>query len=232
MELCDFGNASLKQRGFWVNERAYTIELYNAPAHSIQKALWVLSDQLRHDSNQHKASLLDVVVGMNNITVNVSASFVEFLPPFLNDMLRCLPTDGEENAPSRIIDIPVSYGGEFGPDLQRVAKHAGLSMSQVIAQHTYPIYPVFFLGFQPGFAYLNGLPSELHTPRLDTPRAIIPAGAVGIGGAQTGIYPNASPGGWNLIGHTDITLFDSQQDQPSLLQPGDSVRFVAKEVLI
>jgi len=128
------------------------------------------------------------------------------------------------NAPC--IEIPVRYGGEHGPDLQRVAHHAGLSPDEVIARNAATEYTVAMLGFAPGFPYLLGLDPQLATPRLATPRTRVPAGSVAIGGAQTGLYPRSSPGGWNLIGRTARTLFDAQRDPPALLAPGDRVRFV------
>jgi KipI family sensor histidine kinase inhibitor len=130
------------------------------------------------------------------------------------------------SAAPREIVIPVVYGGADGPDLAEVARHAGMTADEVVAAHSGAAYDVFFLGFQPGFAYLGGLPPALATPRRDTPRVRVPAGSVGIGGAQTGIYPAASPGGWNLIGRTAVTLFDPHADAPALLAPGDRVRFV------
>lgn len=96
--------------------------------------------------------------------------------------------------------------------------------------HSESIYTVYMIGFQPGFPYLGGLPKCLHTPRRATPRTVVPAGSVGIGGAQTGIYPFASPGGWQLIGHTKLALFDKNQAQPTLLQAGDTVKFVVEGI--
>lgn len=127
----------------------------------------------------------------------------------------------------RSIEIPVCYGGDYGPDLADVAAHAGLSEDAVIALHSGADYVVAMIGFLPGFPYLLGLDPKLAMPRLSTPRPEVRAGAVGIGGAQTGIYPQQSPGGWRLIGRTPEQLFDSSRAEPSLLQPGDRVRFVA-----
>jgi KipI family sensor histidine kinase inhibitor len=124
-------------------------------------------------------------------------------------------------------EIPVVYGGEFGPDVEFVARHNGLSVEQVIRRHAGTTYRVYMLGFSPGFAYLGGLPAALVTPRLPTPRTRVPAGSVGIAGQQTGIYPLATPGGWRLIGRTPRRLFNPAQDPPTLLQAGDLVRFVA-----
>jgi KipI family sensor histidine kinase inhibitor len=126
----------------------------------------------------------------------------------------------------RLFEIPVRYGGEFGPDLDDVAALHGLRPERVIGLHSEPEYFVFFLGFSPGFAYLGGLPRGLATPRLAVPRTRVPAGSVGIGGNQTGIYPLASPGGWRIIGRTDLRLFDTSAEPPALLRAGDRLRFV------
>ncbi|HEX4479842.1 MAG TPA: 5-oxoprolinase subunit PxpB [Rudaea sp.] len=126
----------------------------------------------------------------------------------------------------RVVEIPVCYGGEFGPDLNDVATHAKLSIEDVITRHAAGTYTVAMLGFMPGFPYLRGLPSELNTPRRSTPRTHVPAGSVAIGGAQTGIYPRELPGGWQLIGRTPLHLFDATRENPALLRPGQRVRFV------
>jgi inhibitor of KinA len=128
---------------------------------------------------------------------------------------------------SRPIEIPVCYDPEFGFDLDRVAEHTKLSEREIIDLHSTSEYRVACIGFVPGFTFLAGLPKNLATPRRDVPRKEIPAGSVGIGGAQTGIYPLRSPGGWNLIGRTPLKLFDSIKDPPTLLCPGDRVRFRA-----
>jgi inhibitor of KinA len=125
------------------------------------------------------------------------------------------------------INIPVWYGGDAGPDLAAVAAHAGLARDEVIARHGAATYRVAMLGFAPGFPYLLGLDPALATPRRSDPRISVPAGSVAIGGEQTGIYPQALPGGWQLIGRTPLRLFDPHAASPSLLQPGDRVRFRA-----
>ncbi|MCX6954970.1 MAG: 5-oxoprolinase subunit PxpB [Verrucomicrobia bacterium] len=128
---------------------------------------------------------------------------------------------------ARVTEIPVCYGGEFGPDLGEVAARAGVSADEVVHFHAGGDYLVHAVGFAPGFAYLGGLPAKLHTPRRATPRTGVPAGTVGIGGAQTGVYPLATPGGWNLIGRTPLRLFDAGRADAALLRTGDRVKFRA-----
>lgn len=134
--------------------------------------------------------------------------------------------EGADRDGARTVEVPVWYGGEAGPDLEDVAAHAGLTPDQVVALHAAGTYRVYCLGFSPGFCYLGGLDPRLHTPRLPSPRTRVPAGSVAIGGQQTGIYPAETPGGWRIIGRTPLVLFDPWRDPPSLLQPGDRVRFV------
>lgn len=124
-----------------------------------------------------------------------------------------------------LVEIPVCYEGEFGPDLDDVASAAGLSADEVIRRHSSAAYRVNCVGFIAGFPFMSGLPSELATPRRPVPRKQVPVGSVGIGGAQTGVYPRISPGGWNLIGRTPLRLFDIRRDPPAMLQAGDRVRF-------
>ncbi len=128
---------------------------------------------------------------------------------------------------NHIIEIPVRYGDEWGPDIADVASHNNLSIETVIHTHTEPTYQVAMLGFAPGFTYLLGLPPELHTPRLPTPRVHVPPGSVGIAGSQTGLYALDTPGGWRIIGRTTLTLFDPESDPPFLLSAGDRIRFTA-----
>ncbi|RIX60500.1 5-oxoprolinase subunit PxpB [Paenibacillus nanensis] len=145
----------------------------------------------------------------------------------LTKLLDGLLQDAERfsDSPGRIVTIPVCYGGSFGPDLEHVANHCGLSPQQIIDLHSGGLYLVHMIGFAPGFPYLGGMPRQLAVPRRETPRAVIPAGSVGIAGAQTGVYPLATPGGWQLIGRTPVELFRPDADMPSLLQAGDRVRF-------
>jgi inhibitor of KinA len=127
----------------------------------------------------------------------------------------------------RLVEIPVCYDPEFALDIDDVARRANVSPSEVIQLHSAADYRVACIGFVPGFPFLTGLPKKLATPRRDVPRKEIPAGSVGIGGAQAGIYPLRSPGGWNLIGRTPLRLFDPEKNPPTLLRAGDRVRFRA-----
>ena len=122
--------------------------------------------------------------------------------------------------------IPVVYGGAYGPDLDYVATSHQISPEEVIRLHCGRTYLIYMIGFMPGFPYLGGLPPRIATPRLDTPRTVVPAGSVGIAGHQTGIYPTESPGGWRLIGRTPVRLFDPLRSPPARLAAGDRIRFV------
>jgi len=126
----------------------------------------------------------------------------------------------------RIVDIPVEYGGECGPDLAFVAAHNGIREEDVIRIHCSRTYPVHMIGFLPGFPYLGRVSDRIAAPRKSVPRPLVPAGSVGIAGNQTGIYPTPSPGGWQIIGRTPLVLFDPNREPPNLLSPGDRVRFV------
>ncbi|MFZ5495863.1 MAG: 5-oxoprolinase subunit PxpB [Verrucomicrobiota bacterium] len=149
---------------------------------------------------------------------------VEWLSARLRERLKSPPKSARTAKP-RVVEIPVCYGGEHGPDLDRVAAQAKLPPGEVIKRHSAAKYLVHLIGFAPGFPYLGGLPPELATPRHARPRMAVPAGSVAIGGEQTGIYPQVTPGGWNLIGRTPLRLFRPDEYPPALLRPGDEVRF-------
>lgn len=172
--------------------------------------------------------IVDVVPAFATVTVFYDIArtgrydaFERRLAELADRALEALP-----RAPAaRQVEIPVCYGGEYGPDLEAVALRAGVGLEAVIESHSAAEYRVDAIGFVPGFAYLEGLPARLHTPRRPTPRPHVPAGSVGIGGAQTGVYPIETPGGWNLIGRTPVALFDLGRSEPSRLRVGDEVRF-------
>tara|TARA_B100000586_G_scaffold52868_1_gene35523 strand:+ start:2925 stop:3569 length:645 start_codon:yes stop_codon:yes gene_type:complete len=130
-----------------------------------------------------------------------------------------------ERPQTRLVEIPVLYGDNYGMDIQRVAQFSGLNEKEIIQQHQSGNYLVYFLGFSPGFPYIGGMDIELTTPRLQTPRKCVPKGSVAIAGRQTGIYPFSSPGGWNLIGRTPLEIFNLSNPQNSLIQMGDKVQF-------
>lgn len=149
----------------------------------------------------------------------------EILKARLSEIAQNLDTIAIPSA--QVVELPVLYGGEMGPDLDFVAEHAGLSPEQVIRLHTVPEYLIYMLGFTPGFTYLGGLNEKIHTPRLAQPRVKIPGGSVGIAGSQTGVYPIDSPGGWQLIGRTPVKLYDPNRAEPILPRAGQYIKFRA-----
>ena len=166
-------------------------------------------------------------------TVPAFASLLIFYDPLVTEYdavaaavqkLAQAPDSDTAAEEGRLVEIPVCYGGAFGPDLPFVAEHAGLTETEVIRLHAGRDYPIYMLGFLPGFPYLGGLDERLFTPRLPTPRTAIPAGSVGIGGEQTGVSPIASPGGWQLIGRTPLKLFDPSVGRLPYAA-GDRIRF-------
>ncbi|WJV63811.1 5-oxoprolinase subunit PxpB [Pectobacteriaceae bacterium CE70] len=209
-----------RARCYLLGEKAVVLELEPPVLLESQQRIWGLAERL----NYHE-DVREVIPGMNNITVvlespqQVALDAIEWLQHWweASELLEM---------ESRDIAIPVVYGGDSGPDLPLVAEHCGMSVKQVVACHSAGRYIVYFLGFQPGFAYLGGLDEQLYTPRRAEPRLYVPAGSVGIGGHQTGIYPLSTPGGWQLIGHTPLSLFNPTDNPPTLLRPGDRVRFV------
>ncbi|MFM4802824.1 5-oxoprolinase subunit PxpB [Aeromonas bivalvium] len=206
-----------------LGERALVLETGLGADLIGQRRVWWLAQRLREQGGGER--LEEIVPGMNNLTLVFDPEVTD--PTSLGLWLTELWRQGEElDYRPREREIPVHYGGEWGPDLEEAARHCGLTPAELVARHSGGDYRVYFLGFQPGFAYLGGLAPALAVPRRREPRLKVPAGSVGIGGAQTGIYPAASPGGWQLIGRTDLTLFDPRRDEPSYLLPGDRVRFV------
>ncbi|GME34860.1 5-oxoprolinase subunit PxpB [Pantoea sp. QMID2] len=206
-----------------MGERAVVLELEPPVSLESQQRIWGLNQRLQSD-----AGVLEVIPGMNNITLILRDPQQSALDAI--ERLQRWWEESEAQLPeSRLVEIPVIYGGESGPDLVVVAEHAALTPGQVVELHSSSDYVVFFVGFQPGFPYLGGLDPRLHIPRRAEPRVAVSAGSVGIGGSQTGVYPLASPGGWQLIGQTRTALFDPLQQPPTLLRPGDRVRFVPQQ---
>lgn len=193
---------------------------------------------------EQAAGVVDVVPAYTTITVFYDAGWrgADETPPFerICELIRHRATNLEHAWPDRLrvsapsqrtaeeaaaVEIPVCYGGEFGPDIAAVAQHSGLHADEVVKVHATGKYLVHAVGFTPGFPYLGGLSEKLFTPRRASPRISVPAGSVGIGWKQTGVYPIASPGGWQIIGRTPLVLFRAGADHPALLSVGDRVRF-------
>lgn len=173
------------------------------------------------------AQVVDIVPAYASIAVfaapDAAATDAALLGRLERWFAECIDSACATQAPSRVVEIPVRYDGA---DLAHIAAHTGLDADEVVHRHACGQYTVAMLGFAPGFPYLLGLDPALATPRRAQPRTQVAAGSVGIGGAQTGIYPRASPGGWQILGHTPLSLFDAARPEPSLLQPGDRVRLV------
>ena len=212
-----------RARCYLLGETAVVLELEPPVTLATQKRIWRLTQRLADVPD-----VVEAIPGMNNITVVLREPQTLAL-----DAIERLQRWWEESdalePESRTIDIPVLYGGEAGPDLPDVARHTGLTQKQVVELHASIDYVVWFLGFQPGFPYLGGMPENLATPRRAEPRVRVPAGSVAIGGAQTGIYPLETPGGWNLIGNTELPLFTPSLSEPVLLRPGDTLRFIPRK---
>lgn len=212
-----------RARCYLLGEKAVVLELEPPVMLVSQQRIWGLLERLNASDEVSEA-----IPGMNNITVvlkdpqRLALDGIEWLQRWWEESQAVIPTP-------RRIEIPVVYGGEAGPDLDAVARQNDLTPAQVVALHSSAEYIVYFLGFQPGFAYLGGLPDILATPRRAEPRLEVAAGSVGIGGSQTGIYPLTTPGGWQIIGRTPLSLFNPGKSSPTLLLPGDSVRFVPQK---
>jgi inhibitor of KinA len=207
-----------------LGDAAVVLELGHGISESTLASVRALAAALTRDP---PAGVVDVVPAFVSVTVFYDppriGSYEQLCAELKNRAGRVISTASP--IPARLVEIPVCYGGEFGPDLAPVAARCGLGTDEVIALHSGAEYTVYAIGFAPGFPYLGGLPAKLHTPRRSTPRTLVPAGSVGIGSGQTGIYPLATPGGWNLIGRTPLALFRLRKNPPALLHAGDRVKF-------
>ncbi len=175
---------------------------------------------------QQTPGVVDIIPAFCSLLINYDPRVISY-EEIRDRMQTILKIDVKADAArKKIYEIPVCYGGEFGPDLDNIAQHAGLSPGEVIQIHSSRDYLIYMLGFLPGFCYLGGLDERIHTPRLANPRLKISAGSVGIGGSQTGIYPLDSPGGWQLMGMTPVKTYDPQREVPILVEAGDYIRFI------
>lgn len=201
-----------------------------------------LGDEIDLEVNQHVHALAQLIEAssINGVieTVPAYATLLVHYDPLvlsfaqIKDHLRVKISQVEETTSRkpRQVEVPVRYDGEFGIDLENVARHLHLSVEDVIRIHSEKIYTVYMMGFTPGYPYMGKLDDALIMPRLETPRTRVAAGTVAIAGSQTGIYSVDSPGGWRLIGWTPLKLFDPESDSPFLFSPGDEVKFVVEDV--
>lgn len=175
---------------------------------------------------QHIEGVTDLIPAFASLLINYDPRVIGYkdLKARIEELLKIEVS--EEASEARVFEIPVCYGGEYGPDIANIAENAGLSEQEVIDIHCSKDYLIYMLGFLPGFVYLGGLDERIHTPRLANPRISIPAGSVGIAASQTGIYPLNSPGGWQLLGMTPVKTYDPERETPILVEAGDYIRFV------
>ena len=201
-----------------------TLLLHFGEDHSpeIQEAVFQLSHYLLNNSME---GILNIHPGYRSVmvTVDVEKKSIQAVQKNLQQVLK--NARAMELPEPSVVDIPVLYGGQHGPDINKVAEHTGLSTEKVIALHSSGDFQVSFIGFTPGFPYISGMDEKLATPRLQNPRKRVPAGSIGIAGNQTGIYPSSTPGGWNLIGRTPLHIFNIQHPEKALLKMGDRITF-------
>ncbi len=206
-------------------DSAILIELGSEVDPEISSRVFALTDLMR-DAGLNSG--LEILPTYRSVLVYYDpfvSSYAEMLDA-VNGVIERLAEPANVKSSLKIVEIPVVYGGEDGPDLPFVAEHAGMTEDSVIQLHSETDYRVYMLGFSPGFPYLGGLDERIAAPRLKTPRVSVPAGSVGIAELQTGVYPNAGPGGWRIIGRTSLTLFDVNSSTPSLITPATEVRFI------
>ncbi len=206
-----------------VGEAAFTVEFGDAVDESLNRQVHALDVAVQA---RQIRGIVETVPTYRSLLVmyDPQVSCAAVIRAALTDVLATLAT--VDLPEGNLIEVPVHYGGEWGPDLTDVAVHCGMTAEAVIALHAQPVYTVAMLGFAPGFAYLLGLPASLATPRLATPRRRVPPGSVGIAGAQTGIYALPTPGGWRIIGRTNLPLFVPAHPEPFRLRAGDRIRFI------
>ena len=207
-------------------DSAILIELGSEIAPEISSMVFALTDLIK-DAGLNSG--LEVLPTYRSVLVYYDPLVCSYSEMFdaVNGAVERVVEPVNVNSSLKIIEIPVVYGGDDGPDLDFVADQAGITEETVIELHSGTDYRVYMLGFSPGFPYLGGLDERIAAPRLKTPRVLVPAGSVGIAESQTGVYPNAGPGGWRIIGRTSVPLFDVNSSTPSLITPATKVRFIS-----
>jgi KipI family sensor histidine kinase inhibitor len=210
-----------------LGEQLLLVELGTTIDDGVNRRVLALAAWVR---KQHWPGVLDVVPAFASLGLHLATSADDrAIEDALGEWIATPAAPAEEEN-GQLVEIPVRYGGVDGPDIDPVAAVSGLTRREVVDRHAARTYRVFMLGFLPGFAYLGTLDQAIAVPRRPTPRTRVASGSVGLAGAQTGIYPRESPGGWQIIGRTDVRLFDPRHDPPALLAPGDRVRFVPVEI--
>ena len=203
-------------------DRSLTVEFGNEIKEEIHRQVMALDARL---SAAALPGIVETVPTYRSLTVLFDPAVLRRAA--LERAIEAMTADAqaEETSSRTVLEIPVLYGGEAGPDLAFVAEHAGMTEEEVIRRHSETEYRIYMLGFLPGFTYLGGMDEAIAAPRLEKPRTKIPAGSVGIAGTQTGVYPLESPGGWRLIGRTPAKLYDPSREEPILTRAGDYIRF-------
>lgn len=207
-----------------MGDRSVLVELGETISPEVNRRVQQLMRQLQQD---RLPGVLELAPGYRSLLVVFEP--LTIAPAELRERITTIDAQRSfaGHLPSKLLTVPVFYGGPYGPDLEWVAGHLGISGDEVIRLHTQTVYRVYMIGFTPGYPYLGELPEALTVPRRGTPRTRVPKGSVGIAQRQTGIYPVESPGGWQIIGWSPIELFDPNRPVPSLLEMGDRVKFEA-----
>tara|TARA_R110002126_G_scaffold77796_3_gene193958 strand:- start:21911 stop:22642 length:732 start_codon:yes stop_codon:yes gene_type:complete len=213
-----FSNLTYKRFG----EKAILIEWEHRIDEAILNDILVFTKKITLNK---KSALVDIIQGYNSLTICYKNEIVNFEKEVTFFKSMFTSTLKETKQAYFQWEIPVCYDLEFGVDLEEISIQKNISVDEIIKRHAAAVYKIYFIGFLPGFLYLGGLNESLFVDRKSNPRLNVAKGAIGIGGKQTGVYPNSSAGGWNIIGKTPINFFDIQQQNPCFAKPGDSIKF-------
>ena len=208
-----------------VGDKGLLVEFENKVAPEINDKVHSLYDEIKLEDIE---GVLECIPTYRSLLINYDPLEVDFsqLKGSVSQLVRKVEEKDLDSLEHRVVILPTVYGGEFGPDLDDVCDINNLTQEEVVDIHSCRKYRVYMMGFTPGFPYLGGMSERISTPRLESPRKTIPAGSVGIGGNQTGVYPIDSPGGWRLIGRTPVDLYNPDENPPVAFKPGDMVEFV------